>query len=167
MKTNWLRIACFTQVLLAVYFQLIQWVPLGKWNYQPGFDPLAIQAARGHLEVQDVVYVALFALPVLLFWLARRKRWAWMMWLCLIGYISWLVMQIQTWWIVYVFGASDRWMAIYQRVFGQSIKILPSFGRHLAPDGMHLVLQMLLASVVVSTFLGLLQRRRTPTRERK
>ena len=33
--------------ILAVYFQAIQWLPLGRWNDQPGFTPFAIQAIQG------------------------------------------------------------------------------------------------------------------------
>ena len=155
MKTDWLRVSFITQVALAVYFQVVQWVPLGKWNYQPGFEPLMIRALNRNLEIRDAAGVALFALPVLVFWIARLKRTVWLLWLGLLGYAVWLALEIQTWWTAYLFGASDAWLKVYQRVFSQSTKILPSFGRHLAPDGMHLILQLLLAIIIVSTALAL------------
>jgi hypothetical protein len=79
------------------------------------------------------------------------------MWLGVLGYGSWLALQIKTWWIAYAFGASDSWLRVYQRVFSRSTQLLPSFGRHLPPDGLHLVLHLLLAIVVVFTVLGLLK----------
>ena len=78
------------------------------------------------------------------------------MWCCVAGYGGWLFLQIRTWWISYLFGASDNWKAVYQRTFSQTTKILPSAGNHLAPDGMHLVLQLLLLTVVIFAVGGLL-----------
>ena len=62
---NRLRLSLFAQAALAVYFQAVQWLPLGRWNLQcpsgdlvacglgdqglsvPGFEPLAILALEG------------------------------------------------------------------------------------------------------------------------
>jgi hypothetical protein len=164
MKTDWLRVSFVTQIALMIYFQLVQWIPLGSWNYQPGFEPLIIRAIHRQLEIRDVAGVGIFALPVLLFWFARLKRITWLVWIGLLGYAAWLALEIQTWWIAYIFGASDAWLKIYQRVFSQSTKILPSFGRHLAPDGMHLFLQLLLAVIVISTSLALVELSRAKIR---
>jgi hypothetical protein len=79
------------------------------------------------------------------------------MWIGLIGYTVWLVVQVVSWWIPYAFGASDTWMATYQRVFSHSTQLLPSVGRHLAPDGVHIVLSLLLAAVVVTTMTSLVR----------
>jgi hypothetical protein len=167
MKTKWLRVSFIAQVVLALYFQIVQWIPLGKWNYQPGFDPLVVQAFHGRIDIQDIAFVGVFTLPVLVFWFARGRGLIWIMWVGLLGYVGWLAMEIQTWWIAYIFGASDTWMSVYQRVFSQSVKLLPSFGRHLAPDGLHFVLQVLLAVVVLSTLLGLVDHRRAGIQAQK
>ncbi len=167
MKTKWLRLSFIAQVTLALYFQMVQWIPFGKWNYQPGFDPLVVQAFHGSANVQDIALVGLFTLPVLVFWYAWGRELIWIMWVGLLGYVGWLAMEIQTWWIAYIFGASDTWMSVYQRVFSQSIKLLPSFGRHLAPDGLHFVLQVLLAVVVFSTLLGLIDHWRAGNQAQK
>jgi hypothetical protein len=156
---KWSRVALAAQVGLAVYFQAIEWFPLGRWNYQPGFEALATQAVRGHLELADVAVVSAFALPLAIFYLAYRKKAGWLQWIGLAGYTVWLALEIKTWWVAYIFGASDRWASTYHRVFDQSTKILPSFGRHLAPDGLHFVLQLLLLAVVGSLLLALLPRR--------
>jgi hypothetical protein len=156
---KWSRVALAAQIGLAIYFQAMEWLPLGRWNYQPGFEPLATQAVRGHLDLADVALVSAFALPLAIFYLAYRKKVIWLQWIALVGYAVWLVLQIQTWWVAYIFGASDRWASVYHRVFSQSTKILPSFGRHLAPDGMHFVLQLLLVAVTGSLLLALLSRR--------
>jgi hypothetical protein len=156
-RIGWLAASAMAQVLLAVYFQAINWLPMGSWNYQPGSKPLASQAVQGQLAALDVVYVALFLLPVAVYLIAASRRWNWLMWISLVGYTVWLVLQVVSWWIPYVLGASDSWMATYHRVFSQSTQLLPSFGRHLAPDGLHIVLSLLLAAVVVTTTTGLVK----------
>jgi hypothetical protein len=65
-------------------------------------------------------------------------------------YVGWLWLQVQGWWIPYLFGASAKYMEMYQRVFGATTKLLPSFEGHPAPDAMHFVLQVMLAAAVVS-----------------
>jgi hypothetical protein len=147
---DWWRISLLTQVILAAYFQLILWLPLGKWNFQPGFQPLLLQGLDGTLAVTDVAFALCFTIPLLIFVPAYRKRLVWLAAVTLAGYGVWLVLQIQTWWIAYIFGASDAWNRTYDRVFSQSTRVLPSFGRHLPPDGMHLLLQTFILVVVIS-----------------
>jgi hypothetical protein len=154
---KYLRISLATQLLLAAYFQLINLFSLGSWNYQPGFVPLFSTVNSGKIQWSDVGILGLFLLPFLLFGLAYWRRWNWLMWIGAIGYTIWLYFQIQTWWIPYLFGASEHWQQIYNRVFAHSTKILPSFGKHLAPDAMHLTIQLLLIVIVISTIKGLVK----------
>lgn len=153
----WLRVSLFSQAILAGYFQVIQWLPLGGWNYQPGFTPLGVEAIHGRATVRDVLLMVAFMLPFAAFWYAYAKALRWLMWICTLGYATWLALQIKTWWASYVFGASESWERTYQRVFSHATQLLPSFGRHLPPDGMHLVLQLLLMTVVLSAVVGLLR----------
>ena len=154
---KWIRASLVAQGILALYFQAIEWLPLGSWNYQPGFTPLGVQMIHGGLSAPDVLVVAAFGVPFAIFWYAYSRSLRWLMWICAAGYTVWWALQVKTWWIAYAFGASDSWVRVYQRVFSHSIQLLPSFGRHLAPDGMHLVLQILLTAVVVSTWAGLVK----------
>lgn len=154
---KWLRVSLLSQALLAVYFQLIQWLPLGSWNYQPGFTPLGVEAIQGRAATSDILLVTAFIAPFALFWLAYSRRLRWLMWSCAFGYAIWLALQVKTWWVAYAFGASDSWMGVYRRVFSHSTQLLPSFGRHLPPDGMHLLLHVFLITTVVSAGVGLLK----------
>jgi hypothetical protein len=154
---KYLRISLVFQLLLAVYFQLVNWFPLGSWNYQPGFTPMFNSVNSAKIPWGDIGILGMFLLPFLLCYLAYRRGWNWLMWVGSIGYIIWLYFQIQTWWIPYLFGASEQWQKIYFRVFAHSTKILPSFGNHLAPDAMHLVIQLLLIVIVTSSVIGLIQ----------
>ena len=101
--------------------------------------------------------MAAFVAPFVVFWFAYSKGWRWLMWAGTFGYAIWLALQVKTWWVAYAFGASDSWARVYERVFSHSTQLLPSFGRHLPPDGLHLVLQVLLTAVVVSAVVGLLK----------
>jgi hypothetical protein len=154
---KWLRASLFFQAFLALYFQLIQWLPLGNWNYQPGFTPLGAEAIQGRATASDILLVTAFLAPFVVFLFAYSRGVRWLMWICALGYAIWLALQIKTWWVAYAFGASDSWMEVYRRVFSHSTQLLPTFGRHLPPDGMHLVLQVLLMATVVSAVIGLLK----------
>ena len=154
---RWLRVSLFSQAILAGYFQAIQGLPLGRWNYQPGFTPLGVEAFHGRATAQDVLLMAAFIVPFVAFWFAYSKGLRWLMWICTLGYAIWLTLQIKTWWVAYAFGASESWARVYQRVFSHSTQLLPSSGRHLPPDGLHLVLQLLLTAVVVPAVVGLLK----------
>ena len=154
---KYLRISLAIQFLLAVYFQLINWFSIGSWNYQPGFASIFSSINSGKIPWSDIGILGLFLLPFLLFALAYWRRWNWLMWVGVIGYSSWLYLQVQTWWIPYLFGASEHWQEIYHRVFSNSTKILPSFGNHLAPDAMHLAIQLFLIVIVTSAIIGLVK----------
>jgi hypothetical protein len=156
---SYLRISLAAQLLLAIYFQMIIWFSLGLWNYQPGFVPLL---SSDKIKLGNIVMVNAYLLPFLIFSFAYWRQWKWLMWAGTIGYGVWLYLQFQTWWIPYLFGASPHWQEIYNRVFAHSTKILPSFGNHLAPDAMHLTIQLLLIIIVISSTVGLvkLQRRK-------
>lgn len=154
---KYLRISLATQFLLAIYFQIVNWFSLGSWNYQPGFVPMFSSAISGKIQWGDVGILSMFLLPFLLFALAYWRRWNWLMWVGVVGYAVWLYFQVQTWWVSYLFGASEHWQKIYHRVFAHTTKILPSFGNHLAPDAMHLTIQLFLIVIVTSSIIGLVQ----------
>ncbi len=158
---KYLRISLAAQFLLAVYFQMINWFSLGLWNYQPGSIPMFSSISSGKIQWGDVGILCAFLLPFLLFIIAYRRRWNWLMWTGVVGYSVWLYLQVQTWWVPYLFGASQHWQEIYHRVFAHSTKILPSFGNHLAPDAMHLTIQLLLIVIVVYSIVGLIQVQRS------
>jgi|SRR5882757_2448166 len=146
------------QFILAFYFQAILWFSLGAWNDQPGERLFAV-VKSGEAPFAAFAFAFVMFLPTLLFALAYWKRWFWLIWLGLCGNLVWLFMQVQSWWIPYIFGADAR--ALRNQTFlARTYKILPSFPNHPAPDAMHMVLDMLLLSVVTLIFVGLLKTRR-------
>jgi hypothetical protein len=78
------------------------------------------------------------------------------MWLGAVGYGVWSLLQIQSWWIPWFFGADQRALS-NARVLERTFKIFPVSPGHPAPDGMHFVLDLLLFTVVGTLAIGLLQ----------
>lgn len=140
------------QIILAAYFQAILWFPLGAWNDQPGKRLITLFAQGQALSVLGFAVAML--LPVLLFALGIWKRWACLMWVGLIGYGVWAVLQIQSWWIPWIFGADQRALD-NAKFLERTYKIFPSSPGHPAPDAMHFVLDVLLFSAVLTIVLGL------------
>jgi hypothetical protein len=156
---KWLKASLLIQILLAAYFQVILWFPLGSWNDQPGKRLITL---LNEGQAWGVLGSALaMLLPVLLFSLAIWKRWVWLIWAGLIGNGLWAVMQIQSWWIPWIFGADERALS-NQKALQRTYKLFPSSIGHPAPDAMHFVLDLLLFLVVVTIAIGLLEIRRRP-----
>lgn len=152
----WLRTSLITQVVLAIYFQLVLWVPLGSWNAQPG--KRLIQLVEEGEGLAAFGFSLTMLLPVLLFGLAFWRRWAWLMWVGLLGYGFWAIMQIQSWWVPWIVGADQR--ALHNQEFLQkTYKLLPSTPNHPAPDAMHFVLDALLFFAVGTLVIGLVRTR--------
>ena len=154
---SYLKAALVVQFILASYFQAILWFPLGTWNDQPGERLLAV-VKSGEAPFAAFAFAFLMFLPSLLFALAYWKRWFWLLWFALLGNLVWFSMQLQSWWIPYIFGADARALK-NQTYLQRTYKLLPSFPNHPAPDAMYMVLDILLLSVVALTLTGLLKTR--------
>ena len=153
----WLKTSLLLQIVLAAYFEAILWFPLGRWNDQPG--KRLIQAAHEGQAVEAVTFAFVMLVPVLLFALALARRWAWLMWLGLLGYGTWAVLQLQSWWVPWALGPNAR--AIRNQEFlERTYKIFPISASHPAPDAMHFVLGVLLFAVVVTLAIGLTRKDR-------
>jgi hypothetical protein len=89
----------------------------------------------------------LMALPPVGFYLQN----VWLMGLGVFFYAVLLVGELVTWWVPYFFGTSAHWERVYDRVFRNTITILPARGRNPVPNLEHMVLHGLtLAAAVVS-----------------
>ncbi len=155
-SARWLRASLALQFVLAVYFEAVLWFPLGRWNDQPGVR--LIQAARDGQAMAAMGLSIAVALPLLLFALAFARQWSWLMWIGLVGYGTWSAMEIQSWWIPWIFGADAR--ALHnQKFLERTFKLFPVSPTHPAPDAMHFVLNVILFAVVVATAIGLVRRR--------
>lgn len=97
-------------------------------------------------------------LPAVLFWVAYTRHRIWYGVAALALDVFWSAMQIQSWWLPYILGTNRRWQLAYAE--GPTTKILPSFGNHVAPDGMHLMIHVLLVAAIFTGVAGLRQLRR-------
>jgi len=141
--------------LLAIYLWLITCIPLGNWNRQHDRTLFETLARGGKLDVGDVIFLALVVLPAILFWVGYQKRNLWFAIVALVLDAVWLVLQIQSWWIPYIFVTDVSWQLAYAK--GRTTKVLPSFGNHVAPDGMHFVISVLIVAAMITGIVGLRQ----------
>ena len=140
------RLALTFHWLLAAYLWLISWVSLGSWNAQPGPHMLSAVRSGQVFTIADAGFFVFVTLPAIFFTIAvLRRSFVWLM-VALVVDLVWLFMQGQSWWIPYIFGASHPWQIKYAK--GPTTKLLPSFGRHIAPDGMHLMISVLIMAAM-------------------
>ena len=114
----------------------------------------ALLGGRG-IQAEDLGTLAFVPLPGVLFWLAYKRGSFWFALPVLTLDVVWLVMQIQSWWLPYIFGTDKRWQLAYAK--GPTTKLLPSFGNHVAPDGMHFMIHVLLVAALITGVAGLRQ----------
>ena len=141
-----MRRGAWLHCLLSAYLWLIAWIPLGNWNRQRGGTFLTALLAGKSMETGDVGMLVFVSLPAILFWVAYKRNSFWFGVGASAVDAIWLGLQIQSWWIPYIFGTHTRWRLEYANA--PTTKLLPSFGHHVAPDGMHLVISILLISAL-------------------
>jgi hypothetical protein len=143
-----MRLSAWLHGCLALYVWVIESVPLGNWNRQRG-ERLFIALLHGHGADSDDVFTLVFvALPAILFVIANRRSSLWLATSALAVDVFWLWMHIRSWWVPYIFGTTIQWQIDYSK--GPTTKILHSFGNHVAPDGMHLIIDILLIAAMVA-----------------
>jgi len=153
-----IRYSAWLHFLLAAYLWLVSWIPLGNWNRQRDGQLLPALLHGNRLGADDLFMLAFVTLPAVLFWLAYKRssfRFG-------VGALAfdgvWLWMQLQSWWKPYLFGTNVRWQLAYAK--GPTTKILPSFGDHVAPDGMHLLIHILLVAAMTTGLVAIVRLKR-------
>lgn len=131
------RAAILFQVALGAYLQIVEWIPLGRWN----------NVANGNGQGQLDVIIAICQIVILIFF---WRHWRWLMAVGVAVNVWWAWMEIQFWWIPYFFGGSAQWMEVYNHWFKNTWKFLPAIDGHPIPDAEHTVLMALIFCVIVS-----------------
>jgi hypothetical protein len=139
--------------LLTAYLWLIAWIPLGNWNRQREGTLLAALFSGRGLQAGDWGMLVFVTLPAVLFWVGFKRNSFSSALAALALDVFWLVMQIQSWWLPYILGTDRAWQLEYAK--GPTTKILPSFGPHVAPDAMHLVIHVLLIAALITGVAGI------------
>lgn len=129
-------VALAAQAGLLVYLQVIEWIDLYPWN--------DIRGGNGQELLDMVIGVAMVG-----FMAATWFRWRAGIALAVLFYAAWLWLQVQTFWVPYAFGASERWARIHAANFSETVQWLPREGAHLPPDASHFLLQLLLVATLV------------------
>lgn len=156
MAGHWRKAAVASQTVLFVYFQICMWLPLGAWNNQHTFP--VVHSARA------AIGPAAIGLGTVLLIIGTRLRIRLLMLVGAVGHFGWWIAQALTIWPPYIWGASQRYAEMYERVWGRTTKVLPRWGDHLPPDAMHFFIQALLVAVLVTTTATLLRDRTEPLR---
>jgi len=133
--------AITAQVVLLAYFELCILIPLGRWNDQPDMSAVS----SGNLIMGGAIAGAQLLLLIGTVW--RLKP---LLWFGLLGDTVWLLLHIYSLWLPYILGASPQYAKMYARVFGRTTKLLPNFGNHLAPDAMHIFIDVFVVAVIVT-----------------
>jgi hypothetical protein len=137
-----LKYALVSQVVLAVYLQVVEWIPLGRWN----------NVANGNGQgSSDIILAVLQAIILVFYW----KRWRWPMLAGLGLYGLWLYLEISSWWVPYFRGASPQFMRFYEHWFGNTYKFLPTIDGHPVPDAEHTVILALLVTVLTTSIIAI------------
>jgi hypothetical protein len=111
---------------------------------------------QGHgVDSDDIFTLVFVALPAILFWIAYKSSSLWFAASARAIDVFWLWMQIRSWWVPYIFGTTIQWQIDYSK--GPTTN-LPSFGNHIAPDGMHLMIDILLAAAMIAGVFAVRQR---------
>ncbi len=151
-RMNAMRHAAWQHTILAVYLWAVETIPLGNRNRQKGERLLPALLSGQGIGGAEFGALAFVALPAIVCGVAYRWRSLWFAGIALLVDAVWLWMQIQTWWIPYISGRPSRWQLAYAQ--GPTTKLLPSFGYHVAPDGMHFVIHVLLVAAIMMALLG-------------
>ena len=142
--TSVYRGAFAAQAALLIYLQVIEWVDLYPWN--------DIRGGNG----QEALDIALGLLMLLALAATRRRWWPGLL-IAVLVYLTWMALQVTTFWVPYVVGASPRWQRIHAANFSETVQWLPRWDTHLPPDASHFVLQLVLLVALVVTAIALRQ----------
>jgi len=133
--------AITAQVVLLAYFELCILIPLGRWNDQPG----NVAFGSGNMILGGAIGCAQLLLLIGTVW--RLKP---LLWMGLSGDTLWLLLHLYSLWMPYALGATSEYAKMYDRVWSHTTKLLPNFGNHLAPDAMHILIDVFVVAVIVT-----------------
>jgi len=133
-------IAITFQLVLLLYHQLTTGIDLYPFN---GVRSTKLAERRTEQAVNGV----LMGLPVIGF----VFRIDGLIYYAVAYYFILLAVEVATWWMPYLFGASDRWLEVYLRVHSSTLGILPGRDQRTAPNLEHLILMALTATTACFT----------------
>lgn len=151
------KLASLLQITLLAYWvatEVVDLFPLNDLAARP--DDYDLPGSIAVNVLQQLAYMALFTLG---FWLTAAAA--------TVGYSVYLALQLWTWWVPYLFGASDEANARKAEQFSQTASVLPPIDGRMPPDVQHLVLESLTALTVLCSALAARQLRRVRMADRE
>jgi hypothetical protein len=149
---KWIYICFLLQFGIILYWEITQYVNLFPFNDVVGLDMQENLTASYANDIPKVIII-------LVLWLCLRwMTQSWYLFLfgsSLIYYIVFFGIQISVWWPRYIFGATSEQLKDYNDKFAHTIKILPTFGNHVAVDLQHNILQLWTLTIIIIMFLTL------------
>lgn len=130
------RRAALAVLILGVYLELVESVDLFPWN--------DVRRGNGQASL-DIILGCLFALFTFGLW----RVWRGMSLVSAFALLSWLGLQLWTFWVPYLGGASEKWLRIHKRWFADTVQWLPEWPGHPPPDANHILLQMLVTAALI------------------
>jgi hypothetical protein len=136
-EVDWVLIAVVAALVLLAYFTLMNHVYLYPFNNLAAAGPLLASSLVAWF--QFIIFVGL---------LLTRRGWSVFVALVIAG--VWLAMQIQQWYLPYVFGSGPtHWF--FERGYHATLKVLPPLAASpVTPDLQHNILQLLSFVVLVT-----------------
>ncbi len=132
------RLAAIAVFVVGGYLQLVEWVDLFPWN--------DVRSGNGQ-ETLDLILAGVTIFLVIFLWFGGKSAAI----LSSIGMAIWTWLQLSTWWIPYILGASPGWKRVYESWFSETLQLLPSTEINLPPDANHLVLHILILVALVAS----------------
>jgi hypothetical protein len=131
MKRNY---ACWSLILLFLYYSVDRWTPLGNWNGEH-YWPVHNDQFSLDLIVGLVLLVAIFSFRA-------NFRAGMILGTALLG--LWTYFHLQAWWVPYFRGVNSPRAVAFHMQFLAHTQVLPRFGNHFPPDGEHTLIDFFL-----------------------
>jgi hypothetical protein len=143
MKRNY---ACWSLVLLFLYYQVDRWTPLGNWNGEH-FWPVHNDQFSLDIIVGLVLLAALISF--------RANFGAGMvLGTALLG--LWVYFHLQSWWLPYFRGVTSPRAIAFHEQFLAHTQVLPRFGNHFPPDAEHTFIDLFVFPAFLFCFVATL-----------
>ncbi|GAA4742929.1 hypothetical protein [Flavisolibacter ginsenosidimutans] len=138
-----LTLAFISQILLLLFHQattLFDFYPFNNVRHYTLKERVSECCVNGLLMVAPVVG-----------FVAQLK---WLMTASLVIYPTLLVGEYLSWWQPYFFGTSEGWQKVYDRLFKNTIVVLPPLKNNPVPNLEHTVLHLLTLAATVFTYIA-------------
>lgn len=149
---RWIWIALALQVVIILYYEFTSYVDLYPFN---DLRTISMETSIQSSLANDVpkLGIILVTLLAMKYWITSWFRFFYAS--SIIYYIVFFGIQFFIWWPRYILGASPEQLEQYNEKFANTIKILPTFGNHVAVDLQHNILQTLTVAILIAMGIAL------------